>query len=93
VSGIGEQRRGVRGEAVAGFDDDERSIQADPDEERTAEVHGVNVTAMTVRALMIAFMMRVIVMELIIMMVVAIHAPSLASAVGSGDRSQASSSR
>jgi hypothetical protein len=47
----------------------------------------------TMMLAMIVFMARMIVIETVIMMVAAIHAPSLAFAVGSGDRGRASSSR
>ncbi|GAB1715105.1 MAG: hypothetical protein NTAFB05_01470 [Nitrobacter sp.] len=78
MPGVGKQRGGIRCEAIGCLNENERGVEADPDEERTAEVHGVN---MTVRAMMmpikIAFMARMIVMEVVVVMVAAIHAPSL----------------
>jgi hypothetical protein len=88
VSGIREQRRGIRGEAVAGLDENERRIQPDPDDEGAAKVIGVSMAAMTVRTMIVSAMsvpmVRMIVIGMVMMMA-AQHMPSLASAASSGD--------
>ena len=76
VSGVGEQRCGVRHEAVAGLDEDKRRIHGNADREGAAEIHGVTMASMTMSA-MIAFVARMIVTAVVVMTVAVIHASSL----------------